>query len=193
MSAMVSCSQCRSVVPQTETVFSNQGDLLCSRCGAFDSAHAQVERARAAAHEEAGRHRGAIGLVVGAFERAAADRQAGQMHSDLVAVAHTGPAQHASTVPCSRCNAIVPRSDTTLSLEGDAMCRQCASTYDAAAERRRIEGSLFIGFLWGFLLSIVGVGLTHVLGRRPAEKKGAWVGATIQFGLIYFALPLMLK
>ena len=73
------------------------------------------------------------------------------------------------------------------------MCRACASTYDSKAERTRIEGSLFVGFLWGFLLSIVGVGLIHPLDRKPAEKKGACVGAAVQLGLAYFALPLMLK
>jgi sulfite exporter TauE/SafE len=97
-----------------------------------------------------------------------------------------------STVPCFRCRTVVPRGSTTLSLEGEPLCQQCAATYDAAAERKRIEGSLFVGFLWGCFLSILGIGLVYALDRKPAEKKGAVVGAAIMFGLFYvFVLPLL--
>lgn len=193
MSPMVACSQCRSVVPRTETVFSNDGDLLCNRCGAFDAAHAQVERARTAAHENASQNRGVIGLVVGAIEKASADRQAGQLHSELVATAYAGPTAVADTAACSRCRTVVPRSNTTLTLEGDPMCSTCAADYDAAADRKRLEGSLFLGFLWGFFLSLIGIGLTYALNRKPAEKKGAAVGAAIAGILAYIVLSIMLK
>ena len=183
MAAMVACSQCRAVVPRSETVYSSDGDLLCSRCGSFDAAHAQVERARQAAHEASSHNRGAVGMIIGAVERAAADRRAGQMHSELVSVAVASPAQQAAAVPCWVCKTVVPRAETTLTLEGEPMCRSCAATYDAAAERRRIEGSLFLGFLMGFFLSVLGIGAAYALNRKPAEKKGAVIGAVIAFGL----------
>lgn len=191
---MVTCSQCRSVVPRGDTVFSNDGDLLCSRCGAFDAAHAQVERARVAAHAEAGQHRGALGLILGAVERAAADRQAGQMHSELVGAAYSGAAAQplSATVPCARCQTVVARSATTLSVEGDPMCRACAASYDHVAEQKRAEGSLMLGLLMGTVLPVLGIGLAYGLKRRPAEKKGAIGGTLFVFVVLYFCWPLLL-
>lgn len=187
MVATVTCSQCRSVVPQTETVYSNQGALLCSRCASVHAAHEQVERARDAAAEGliAGRGLGDIVNMV------AVEHKAGQLHGEIAAAGRMGAAPVASTVPCSRCRTVVPRTSTTLSLEGEAMCSSCAATYDAAADRKRLEGSLFVGFLWGFFLSIIGIGLVYLLDRRPAEKKGAVIGAAIALGLLYFAVPFI--
>lgn len=193
MSAMVACHQCKTVVERASTVFTTDGELLCGRCGAFDAAHAQVERARAAAHESASQHSSAIGLVIGAVERAAANRRAGEMHGELVATARTATRQQAAAVPCSRCRAMVLRAETTLSLEGEPMCRECAAGYDAVADRRRLEGSLFVGFLWGFFLSFVGVGLTHLLQRKPAEKKGAMVAAFMGLTIAYVASQFMFR
>ncbi len=191
---MVACSQCRSTVPRSDTVFSNQGDLLCSRCGAFDAAHAQVERGRAAAYESAGRNRGALGLIIGAVERAAADKQAGQLHSELLGVAYSGagPQAQSATVPCSRCQTVVLRGETTLSMEGDPMCRSCAAGYDPVAEQKRLEGSLIVGILMGAFLPIIGIGLAYGLKRKPAEKKGAVGGTLLIFALLYFFWPLLL-
>lgn len=45
---MVVCSRCRKEVPQSATVFSDMGDLLCSNCGAHTAVQAHVERARPA-------------------------------------------------------------------------------------------------------------------------------------------------
>jgi hypothetical protein len=188
MSAMVTCSQCRSVVPQSDTTYSTQGTLLCQRCATAHAAHAQVERARDAAAE---------GLMFGnaltsVVNAAVVEHKAHHLHGEIAAAARSGPAPVSSTVACSRCRTVVLRSSTTLSLEGEALCPSCAASYDAASERKRLEGSLFIGFLWGFLLSFVGIGLVYLLDRKPAEKKGAIVGAAIAFGLFYvFVLPAL--
>lgn len=194
MEPTVACSQCRSEVPRSETVFSNEGDLLCSRCGAFDAAHAQVERARAAAHEAAGQRRGAVGLFVGALERSSADRQAGQMHADLIGARHAA-ASYASSpvVPCVRCQTVVPRTDTTLTIEGDPMCRACAATYDQRAEQRAKEGSMLLGVLLGAFLPGIGIGIAYALNRKPAEKKGAVGGTLAVLFLVYFFLRVAVK
>lgn len=188
MSATVICAQCRSTVPQSETTYSPQGALLCARCTGAHAAHAQVERARDAAAEGVIFGRGLTDVA----NFVAVEHKADQLHGEIAAAARTGPAPVAHAVPCFKCRTVVPRSTTTLSLEGEPLCQNCAATYDAAAERKRIEGSLFLGFLWGFFLSIVGVGLVYALNRKPAEKKGAVVGAAIAFGLFYvFVLPVL--
>lgn len=188
---MVACPSCRAIVPQTETVFSTSGDLLCQRCSSFEGAHAQVERGRAAAYDAAGQHRGAIGMIVGAVERVAADRQAGSLHSELAQVAVARPNVQAHMVPCAKCRNLVPRTDTTLSFEGETMCRSCAAGYDAVAERKRLEGSFFLGLLWGLFGSFIGLGLTYMLHRTPAEKKGALAGALLPWVVLYFILPIL--
>lgn len=188
MSATVTCSQCRSVVPQAETTYSTQGALLCLRCTNVRSAHEQVERARDAATD------GLIlnGGITNVIHAIAVDDKASQLHGEIAAAGRAAPALVSSSVACSRCRMVVPRSATTLSLEGEPLCHSCLASYDTAAERKRIEGSLFLGFLWGFLLSAIGIGLVYALNRKPAEKKGAVVGAAIAFGLFYvFVLPVL--
>lgn len=187
MSAMVTCSQCRSVVPQTETVYSNQGALLCTRCANVRAAHEQVERVRDAAVKDAISGSGFGGIV----RMVVVENKAGELHDEIALAARSGQAPVSQTVPCSRCRTVVPRSTTTLSLEGEALCSSCAATYDAASERKRLEGSLFVGFLWGFFLSAIGIGLVYLLDRKPAEKKGAVIGAAIALGLLYFAVPII--
>lgn len=187
MSAMVACSQCQSVVPQTETTYSSQGTLLCQRCATAQAAHAQVERAR-----DAATHGLVFGGITDVVNAAVVEHKAHGLHEEIAVAARSGPSAAPQTVACARCRTVVHRSSTTLSLEGDALCPSCAATYDAAAERKRIEGSLFLGFLWGFFLSIIGIGLAYLLDRKPAEKKGAIVGAAIAFGLFYvFVLPFL--
>lgn len=190
---MVVCSQCRAEVPRTETVFSHDGDLLCARCGAFDAAHAQVERARAAAHEASSRGGpgGAVGAIVGIAQRAAADRQAGQMHSDLVGLRYTsGVVPAGSNVPCARCQTVVPRTETTLTIEGDPMCRTCAASYDQVAEQRAKEGSLLPGILLGAILPGIGIGIAYAVSQKPAVRKGAVGGTLAVLFLAYFFLRM---
>jgi hypothetical protein len=188
MSATVTCSQCRSIVPQTETTYSPQGALLCQRCANVHAAHSQVERARDAATE------GLLfgGALTDVVKAAVVEHGTHGLHEEIAVAGRTGPAQASHTVACFKCRTVVSRSSTTLSLEGEALCPSCAAYYDAAAERKRIEGSLFLGFLWGFFLSVIGIGLVYLLDRKPAEKKGAIVGAGIAFGLFYvFVLPAL--
>ncbi|MEZ4299948.1 MAG: hypothetical protein R3B70_33680 [Polyangiaceae bacterium] len=188
MSATVVCAQCRSVVPQSETTFSNQGALLCNRCSNVYSAHMAVERARDAAAEQAAFGRSVLDVV----NLVRVESQAGDLHSQIAAAGHSAPAPVAATVACARCRTVVPRQTTTLSLEGESLCPSCNATYDAAAERKRIEGSLFIGFLFGFFFSVAGIVIVYALNRKPAEKKGAVVGAGIAFVLFYvFVLPFL--
>ncbi|MBK8254070.1 MAG: hypothetical protein IPK82_15570 [Polyangiaceae bacterium] len=184
----VICAECRATVPQSETTYSPQGALLCGRCSQAHAAHAQVERARDAAAHQAALGRG-IGDIVNLIS---VEAKAGSLHREIAEARHTAVQPQSTTVACFRCRTVVPRGATTLSLEGEPMCSACNAAYDPVAERKRIEGSLFLGFLWGFFLSVIGIGLVYALNRKPAEKKGAVVGAAIAFGLFYFiVVPIL--
>src|SRR5690349_12578334 len=120
MSAMVNCSLCRFVVPQTEPTYSNQGTLLRQRCPDAHAAHPQAERARRAAPEGllCGDGVGAIGGVVNAV---VVEHKAHGLHQEIAAAARSGPAAVSQTVACSRCRTVVSRTSTTLSLEGEPL------------------------------------------------------------------------
>lgn len=87
-------------VPQSETFFTTDGDLVCVRCHGVENAHAQVERARDAAYENAGRG------VVGMMAQVAADDAAFENHGEIQAIAASrmGGAPLAAS-PDARCDA----------------------------------------------------------------------------------------
>ncbi|MBX3187733.1 MAG: hypothetical protein KF819_11985 [Labilithrix sp.] len=187
MAATVSCADCRTAIAQSQSFFGTDGSTLCARCHAMREAHAQVERGRAAAYEEAAAYRGAVGLVVQAVKRGQADDEATRHHADLAAIRAAGP-RAAEPQPCHRCGVAVAPADIHYALDGQTLCRACSITYDAAAERKKIEGNLWFGLALGFSLSFVGVAVVHALGRPPGEKRGALVGAGV--GAIFMLVAL---
>ncbi|MDC0746443.1 hypothetical protein [Polyangium mundeleinium] len=143
--------------------------------------HAHVERARAAAYEEASRENNGD-------KARDADNVAARDHATFAAIEAAGPARAPATTVCFRCGTAVPTARMTYGLNGQLMCVACSATYDDRAERRKIEGSTAAGFLLGFFLSVFGLMIVKFVRKKPAEQDGVWIGLIAGSIVIYIPL-----
>jgi hypothetical protein len=162
-------------VPQSETVFTSNGDLVCGKCAPFVGVHEHVERLR---HDR-----------LGQYEASSVHAVAAQEHAALARIEARGPAKAQATTACSRCGNAVPTAKMTYALNGQLMCISCSATYDDRAERRKIEGSMATGFLLGFFLSVFGLIIVKFYRKKTAEQDGVWIGLIV--GSIVIYIPLL--
>jgi endogenous inhibitor of DNA gyrase (YacG/DUF329 family) len=150
----VTCARCRSVVPQSESVFSRGGDVLCRHCGVLEEAHAQLDRAA-----ETAAHGGNDGMTLDHDHNASKSA-----HAALERVATVPALDGERSVRCARCARIVAQRDTSFDTAGNALCATCGEGFDVgAAQATARQGQYWKGAV--LLLLAVGVALL-ALARR---------------------------
>lgn len=176
MTQMVSCSQCQSVVPQSETEFSTKGALLCRLCAMVGRAHTQANRVYENALQAADTHR--VGNVVYVNsdqynDVVAAKRAADGLHESARALAAHGRVATPTKSECSRCMASVPTETTTYSFEGKLMCRACADKGQVAVGELPTPTSTMGAATTVLLLGLIGIYSGHTFWSSMSLVAGA--------------------
>jgi hypothetical protein len=194
----VTCSRCGTAVPQPQAYYSTTGQLLCGDCNGVHQIHAQIERSRQDELRKGGIGGGGlVGLVAHEIRKAAVHRQHDRMQADTDAFAASLDARGAANqpaaaeTPCAVCGQVVAREQAVFSRSGQLLCPRCAAQHQVDDHDQRVRGNLALGFLAGFVLSVVGVVAAYAFGWGTDTKKGAWLGAAAS-GVIAVAAKFMM-
>jgi hypothetical protein len=155
----VQCSSCGQSMPQSESVFSQTGDLVCMRCHGFSTAHAQVERARAAMVEQA-QGRGMIAHLVATSQ---ADAVATHKHHELHAMQRGGtPLAAPSRIVCQSCGTVVPSAEAVFTPAGMNVCRPCEGRMRSRSDDLRAKNDVqlkIVGLVAFLVILAIGIAL----------------------------------
>jgi len=118
---LLTCSACSAKMPSSESLFSDDGSLVCSRCRAIEDARKQIRRAYDPAFEE----------PENTYEESSSDEESHQQvvlereYAELAEATAPPPPLVRGLVPCARCQRSVHRSEVALNDRDEPVCRQC--------------------------------------------------------------------
>ncbi len=171
MVQQITCSRCRRSVPQAESEFSTNGDLLCRSCGSLAEAHAEIDRE--VVHRTRSAHAGALAddlpsdAVESKNDGGVPRLGRSAEHRELDRLAREAQGQRLpETLRCSRCSHSVLRGASSYDVQGAPLCADCFARYDLnAAQEPSRRGQFWNGLIFTLVIGLV-IALKVCAGHR---------------------------